>query len=212
MDQTIEPKIRPLVDALNAIDGVRTIASCQGHATRVSSPYVTFSCLPLVAEQIAARLDRVRSQGGLHHDWRLSGEFNGENKLCFSLRAPGLRHDRGNLSVLFAYVLGRQKIDHDLSVLAASLPQTDPIAANDDAPVGPAFVPPSPSRWGQGAKASLRVVGLLSMLAIVLLLGACGTSNVELQKDGSGTDEMLKSPCACLPVIYDGPDFVWGRG
>jgi len=49
-------------------------------------------------------------------------------------------------------------------------------------------------------------------IGLALLLGACGTSNVELQKDGSGTDEMLKSPCACLPVIYDGPGFVWGRG
>lgn len=209
MDQTIEPKIRPLVDALNAIDGVQTIASCQGHATRVSRPYVYFHCPPQVAERIAARLDRVRSQGGLHHDWRLSGEFNGENRLCFHLSAPGLRHDQGNLSVFVTYVLGRKKIDRDLSILAASLPQTNPIAANDDAPVEPA---PSPSRWGRGTRASLRVVGLLSMLAIVLLLGACGTSNVELQKDGSGTDEMLKSPCACLPVIYDGPDFVWGRG
>jgi len=69
----------------------------------------------------------------------------------------------------------------------------------------------SPSRWGKGTRASMRVVSLLLMLAIVLLLEGCA-GPTELQKDGSGTDEMLKSPCACLPVIYDGPDFVWGRG
>ncbi|CCG42492.1 hypothetical protein [Magnetospirillum molischianum] len=49
------------------------------------------------------------------------------------------------------------------------------------------------------------------LIGLALLLGAC-TGSTELQKDGSGTDEMLKSPCACLPVPYEGPSFVWGRG
>ncbi|EPY00246.1 hypothetical protein [Magnetospirillum fulvum] len=208
MDQTIEPKIRPLVDALNAIDGVRTIASCQGHVSRISRPYVYFHCPPAVAEAMAARLHDLNMQDDtLSYWWHLTAAFNTEHRLCFSLEAPDLDHRRSDLSVFVTFVLGRKKIDRDLSILAASLTQTDPIPANDDAPVAP-----TPSRWSQGARASLRVVSLLSMLAIVLLLGACGTSNVELQKDGSGTDEMLKSPCACLPVLYDGPDFVWGRG
>lgn len=45
-------------------------------------------------------------------------------------------------------------------------------------------------------------------LLIALLLAACG-SNREIQKDGSGTDEMLKSPCVCVPVDYQAPTYKW---
>lgn len=51
---------------------------------------------------------------------------------------------------------------------------------------------------------------ILSIIAL-LLLGACA-GNVELQKDGTGSDEMLRSPCACLPIQYDTPSFTWGVG
>lgn len=53
----------------------------------------------------------------------------------------------------------------------------------------------------------MKIVAILGLL----LLGACA-GNVELQKDGTGSDEMLKSPCACLEVPYDPPSFVWGVG
>lgn len=53
----------------------------------------------------------------------------------------------------------------------------------------------------------------LTLLAAALfLLSACETPNVELQHDGTGSDEMLPSPCACMPVPYDAPEFTWGRG
>ncbi|CAA7619320.1 hypothetical protein [Magnetospirillum sp. UT-4] len=48
-------------------------------------------------------------------------------------------------------------------------------------------------------------------LLAVLLLAACGSAR-EIQHDGTGTDEMLKSPCACLPVPYTAPGFQWGLG
>ncbi|MBN2752328.1 MAG: hypothetical protein JXQ84_06435 [Rhodospirillaceae bacterium] len=57
------------------------------------------------------------------------------------------------------------------------------------------------------------------MIAAAFMLSACVTSgDVELQKDGSGTDEPLPSPCAgtegspCSPIPYDAPTFTWGRG
>ena len=54
------------------------------------------------------------------------------------------------------------------------------------------------------------------VLAIVaaLLLSACA-NDTELQHDGSGTDQMLKSPCAgaagspCAPVPYEAPHYRW---
>lgn len=40
----IDPKIKPVVDALNAIAGIRTLASCQGHSYGIEGkpPYVYF--------------------------------------------------------------------------------------------------------------------------------------------------------------------------
>lgn len=45
-------------------------------------------------------------------------------------------------------------------------------------------------------------------LFLAVTLAACGSSR-EIQKDGSGTDEMLKSPCVCAPVPYDAPGYEW---
>lgn len=45
------------------------------------------------------------------------------------------------------------------------------------------------------------------VVAISLALAAC--SNVELQKNGTGTDEMLPSPCACVQIPYSAPTFRW---
>lgn len=57
------------------------------------------------------------------------------------------------------------------------------------------------------------------VFGLALALSACGTpSDVELQKDGSGTDEPRPSPCVgaagspCSPIPYTAPGFVWGRG
>lgn len=59
----------------------------------------------------------------------------------------------------------------------------------------------------------------LLALGLVLALSACVTDqDVELQKDGSGTDEPRPSPCVgaagspCSPIPYSAPGFVWGRG
>lgn len=49
------------------------------------------------------------------------------------------------------------------------------------------------------------------LLVLVLTLSACG-ANREIQQDGTGTDELLKSPCVCLPVPYSPPAFQWGVG
>lgn len=56
---------------------------------------------------------------------------------------------------------------------------------------------------------NIAIIGRLLAVVSLLALAACG-SRVELQKDGTGTDEMLPSPCACLPVRYQAPSFLWG--
>ncbi len=49
------------------------------------------------------------------------------------------------------------------------------------------------------------------MVLAVLLLSACAP-DTEVQHDGSGSDQMLKSPCACSPVPYQAPGFKWNVG
>lgn len=266
MDQTIEPKISPLVDALNALPGVRTIASCQGHVTRISRPYVYFHCPPAVAEAMAARLHDLNMQDDtLSYWWHLTGAFNGEHRLCFSLKAPDLDHRRGFLKTFLNYVVFRKKIDDDLRILADTLNKALDDAGDNgrkntgqigsierdgggdgDAQAESRMTPlPSrdtPERIGLAAIRALAFDagrnGMSTMVArwrsdhglsfpsfktawnltrislavvfLALTLGACASR--EIQKDGAGTDEMQKSPCACLPVPYQAPSFTWGRG
>ncbi len=49
----------------------------------------------------------------------------------------------------------------------------------------------------------------LFLIALGLLaLSAC-SSRTELQQDQSGSDEMLKSPCACTQLDYAPPTIRW---
>ncbi|WP_170959055.1 hypothetical protein [Magnetospirillum sp. 15-1] len=43
----------------------------------------------------------------------------------------------------------------------------------------------------------------------LILLAACG-GNREIQYEGTGSDEMRRSPCACMPIPYEAPKFKWG--
>jgi len=45
-------------------------------------------------------------------------------------------------------------------------------------------------------------------IATVLLLSACA-SDMELQQEGSGSDEMKPSPCACDPIPYQFKGITW---
>lgn len=59
---------------------------------------------------------------------------------------------------------------------------------------------------------------IFPLVLVVSLLSACAMpSDTELQTDGTGTDEMRKSPCAgadgspCAPILYEAPGFTWVR-
>jgi hypothetical protein len=61
---------------------------------------------------------------------------------------------------------------------------------------------------------------VLFVAALVLSLSACGLGerDVELQKDGTGSDKPRPSPCVggagspCSPIPYTAPGYQWGRG
>ncbi len=137
----IEPKIQPLVEALNRLVGVKTIASCQGHITRIDHPYVYMSCPIEIAEALAARLIELWRHQGLHHHWHLTGTFNEIGKLCFVLEAPRLDHGtHGFVSMFIRYVLLRKWIDRDLAVLAEHLTDIET----------PRLVHPGENRYANG--------------------------------------------------------------
>lgn len=117
-----EPRIKPLVDAMNNTGLVQTIASCEGHFWRTSDPYVSFRCMPTVAEALANALDQIRWSGALHYCWTLQGVFDTSHRLAFTLRSEALSHDRCLLVTFWRYVARRRQIDADLTVLARRLP------------------------------------------------------------------------------------------
>lgn len=89
----IEPGIRPLVDALNAIPGVETIGSCEGHirwtGVFTKRPYVYFRAPNRLAEHIATFLhqDMAGRRPHLEQPWQIQGLFHPELGLCFHLMA-----------------------------------------------------------------------------------------------------------------------------
>lgn len=45
---------------------------------------------------------------------------------------------------------------------------------------------------------------------VLFLISGCALSGErEIPANGTGTDEMKKSPCACLSVPFDGKGYTW---
>ena len=135
MNRVIEPRILPLVEALNATGLIETIASCEGHFWRVNDPYVLFRASVKTASQLEAMVRRLHATGCLYHFWRTDGAFDGERCLIFALRAPTLDHLHGELRTFWNYVVLRKRIDADIQLLAEEVPR----ALNQ---VGQTFVKP----------------------------------------------------------------------
>lgn len=122
-DAFIDPKIRPLIAAMNQPHtGIKTIACCQGHFWPASSPYVYFKCTIQQARAIEARL----RDASTHHKWWLGGTFNRDLDLCFVIRAaaPEWATDKGSLfRRFFVYVIQRKRIDEDFALLGELITQ-----------------------------------------------------------------------------------------
>ncbi|MBB4267638.1 hypothetical protein [Roseospira visakhapatnamensis] len=53
-----------------------------------------------------------------------------------------------------------------------------------------------------------RTVSAIVLLA--LALGGCATGGArEMPQEGSGSDAMKKSPCACLPLDFNAGGYLW---
>ncbi|MBD6984204.1 hypothetical protein [Vibrio parahaemolyticus] len=117
----LDPKIAPLVHVLNSFDGVTTIASCQGHAAGwLEPPYVYFNApLPLV-QQIVTTIRQAHLDDKFHHAWKITGEFNEQNQLTFTLSSP--YYDENYLEKrIISLAWHRQKVDEDIHTLSHCL-------------------------------------------------------------------------------------------
>lgn len=108
----IEPKILPVCDALNAIPGVRTLWSCDGHATRPSRPYVVFESSEAFAFQVHQLLESEMDHGTLRYWWRLTANFRRSGGLQWLVEAP-------TIPTWHYWPIARRKIDAELLALAS---------------------------------------------------------------------------------------------
>ncbi|WP_394168068.1 hypothetical protein [Photobacterium piscicola] len=86
----IDEHIKPAVDGLNSIDGVETIASCHGHLIgHMDSPYVYFKAPVDIATYLHNHIWNATKDSTIY--WEITGRYNCESELCFSLRSPPFR-------------------------------------------------------------------------------------------------------------------------
>ncbi|MFZ4170373.1 hypothetical protein ACEV60_17165 [Enterobacter ludwigii] len=117
----LDTHISGLVKRLNAINGIRTIASCQGHVRLGKAPYVYFHASPALASRIEMHLRQAEAEGDrrLNTLWTLEGMFNEVGILMFRLHAPA--YDRqaftlaGQIKKLPCF---RKKLNRELQALA----------------------------------------------------------------------------------------------
>jgi len=113
---TVEPSILPVVQALAALPGVKTVASCEGHDELGASPYVFFRAPAELVSELALR---IRGDARLRYYWDTNGSFDGTGRLCFTVRALDLDHASERwLPRLWHFRLRRGQIDRDLVTLA----------------------------------------------------------------------------------------------
>ncbi|MDT7518611.1 hypothetical protein RAE19_07810 [Rhodoferax sp. TBRC 17660] len=112
----IDPGIKPLVDAMNATGVIKTIASCQGHASYGMPPYVYFNSTVEVAGLIErqlrkSKIDSAISFGG---DWTIQGMFDEHCELRFILYSPFYHERSETLFAPIEFTLYRRTIAKDL--------------------------------------------------------------------------------------------------
>ncbi|MBD8051128.1 hypothetical protein [Limnohabitans radicicola] len=87
----VEPGVRPLCDALNALPDTYTLWSCEGHPGREAKPFVTF----IAPQDIAFSLSRlIECSPYLKFNWVLTAGFREDGSLQYTLRPSDIRLNR----------------------------------------------------------------------------------------------------------------------
>lgn len=93
----IDRHILPLINGLNALHGIETLACCEGHGFlgRYSAPYVAFTAPTDIAFRFQIALDaaNVSLTKPLSYYWNMDARYSVDGVLVYRLYAPTLdRH------------------------------------------------------------------------------------------------------------------------
>jgi len=118
--EEVDSAVKPLVDRMNSVQMLRTIASCHGH-WHGKPPYVYFKAPVHVAAQIEKRLreDAMNDRPRLAASWCVHGLFDENYKQTFLLHAPEY-HQGAESLIKAAWLFGarRRRLDTELLTLA----------------------------------------------------------------------------------------------
>ena len=117
--EEIEPAIKPLVDYMNAVPTLWTIASCQGHWYG-KPPYIYFKAPVRVAASIEKQLreDAMSDHSKLNANWCIKGMFDGSYEQAFLLYAPDYHQGAKSLfQAIWQFGICRKRLNNQLLVL-----------------------------------------------------------------------------------------------
>lgn len=89
--ELIEKGILPVCEVLNAIPGVSTVYSCEGHPRRPSPPYVSFKSGNEFALKVHKLLDTGSAGGKLKFLWMLTAAFDKDDEFMFTIESNDVR-------------------------------------------------------------------------------------------------------------------------
>jgi len=118
--ESVDEEISPLVIAMNATGVIRTVGSCQGHATGRRAPYVYFKAPVEIAAliELALRKDAASDGSQFRTFWTVDGLFGEEGELVFRLHAPEYDARSGKLpEAMCSFYLFRSRINSELMSL-----------------------------------------------------------------------------------------------
>lgn len=122
---TIDPKIEPLVRAMNECGGgITTIASCHGHPGKDLPPHVGFSCLAETARKLDVLLDDLYLEPTrpLMKPWSVIRITKVENGQHFLLHSPSYHKASRSLIRSWLYFgIKRKAIDRDINAITGLL-------------------------------------------------------------------------------------------
>lgn len=91
----IEPGIKPVCDALNALPGVFTLWSCEGHPEHASRPFVTFIADEATAFKVHCAIGPDNDEFGLHFCWWLLASFRDDGTMQYTIEPNDNRVSKG---------------------------------------------------------------------------------------------------------------------
>jgi len=124
--EEIEPAIKPLVDSINAVRSLCTIASCQGHWCG-KPPYVYFKGPARVAGLIERQLreEAMSGQSMLNANWCVVGIFNGDYNQAFLLHAPDYHQNASHLfQPIWFFGIRRKRLNAEILRMSYLVEQT----------------------------------------------------------------------------------------